>query len=215
MKHLLIILLSPVVLLACGGEYIFKTTSVDTKNIKKYPAGMVINRYTLPPEPNKVQNNKTLLGVDSNHDGIRDDVERFIIISNSKLPKDGYPKTWTAIKLQHAKAYFSFISSQTDKNAYKISRAIQCEEHFIQHGIEKHSGQHGVKKFGFAGTHAKLHFINQYGPMNTKKSSFMIYRSMKTSRWYGNERHKLLSDIPKYKTIKEACNVDLTKLAEW
>jgi len=112
---------------------------------------MLINGYTLPPEPNKVQNNKTLLGVDSNHDGIRDDVERFIIISNSKLPKDGYPKTWTAIKLQEAKANFSFIKSQTEENAYKRSRAIQCKEHFI----------------------------NKYGSMNTKKSSSMTYRSAK------------------------------------
>ena len=215
MKHLLIILVSPIIILACSDAYVQKTTSVDTDNIQKYPAGMLINGYTLPPEPNKVQNNKTLLGVDSNHNGIRDDVERFIIISNSKLPKDGYPKTWTAINLQEAKANFSFIKSQTKINAYKKSRAIQCREHFIKHGVKKHSSLHGVKVNGFFGAHARLHFINKYGPMNTKKSSYMTYRSANTARWYASERYKLLSDIPQYKTIKEACDVDLSKLGEW
>ncbi|HIP29029.1 MAG TPA: hypothetical protein EYG82_07635 [Sulfurovum sp.] len=215
MKHLLIILFSPIVMLACSDGYIQKTISVDTDNIQKYPAGMVINGYTLPPEPNKVQNNKTLLGVDSNHNGIRDDVERFIIISNSKLPKDGYPKTWTAIKLQDAKANFSFIKSQTEKNAYKRSRTIQCQEHFIQHGVKKHSSQHGAKKNSFIGAHARQHFINQYSSMNTEESYYMTYRSKKTSRWYASARYKLLSSIPEYKTIKEACDVDLTKLEEW
>lgn len=81
--------------------------------------------------------------------------------------------------------------------------------------IKKHSSQHGVKKYGFTGSHEKLHFINQYGSMNTKKSSSLTFRSMKTARWYAMERHKLLSDIPKYKTIKEACDVDLTTLEEW
>ncbi len=39
----------------------------------------VINGYTLPPEPDPKINNATLLGVDSNHNGVRDDVERKII----------------------------------------------------------------------------------------------------------------------------------------
>ena len=39
----------------------------------------VINGYTLPPEPDPVINNATLLGIDSNDNGIRDDVERWIV----------------------------------------------------------------------------------------------------------------------------------------
>jgi len=38
-----------------------------------------LNDYTLPPEPDPKINNATLLGVDSNHNGIRDDVERWIV----------------------------------------------------------------------------------------------------------------------------------------
>ncbi|WP_457747746.1 hypothetical protein, partial [Sulfurimonas sp.] len=38
-----------------------------------------INGYKLPPEPDETLNNSTLLGIDSNHNGVRDDVERKII----------------------------------------------------------------------------------------------------------------------------------------
>lgn len=38
----------------------------------------VINGISVPPEPNPVINNATLAGVDSNQNGVRDDVERFI-----------------------------------------------------------------------------------------------------------------------------------------
>jgi len=37
-----------------------------------------VNGHRLPPEPDPAVNNATLLGVDSNHNGVRDDVERWI-----------------------------------------------------------------------------------------------------------------------------------------
>ncbi len=39
----------------------------------------VINGYVLPPEPDEALNNSTMLGIDSNDNGVRDDVERKII----------------------------------------------------------------------------------------------------------------------------------------
>ncbi len=39
---------------------------------------LVIQGHTLPPEPDPAINNATLLGVDSNDNGVRDDVERWI-----------------------------------------------------------------------------------------------------------------------------------------
>ncbi len=38
----------------------------------------VINGHCLPPEPDPKINNSTLLGIDSNNNGVRDDVERWI-----------------------------------------------------------------------------------------------------------------------------------------
>ena len=47
----------------------------------------VINGHTLPPEPDKALNDSTLLGIDSNNNGVRDDVERWIYITY----KDKHP----------------------------------------------------------------------------------------------------------------------------
>lgn len=40
-----------------------------------------INGYKLPPEPDETLNNATLLGIDSNNNGVRDDVERKVILT--------------------------------------------------------------------------------------------------------------------------------------
>ncbi len=60
----------------------------------------VINGHTLPPEPNSVLNNRTLLGIDSNSNGVRDDVERWIY----KTYKDKHP-IHIDIAMQAARAY--------------------------------------------------------------------------------------------------------------
>ena len=44
----------------------------------KMAGGEVINGHTLPPEPDPSINNATLLGIDSNNNGVRDDVEIWI-----------------------------------------------------------------------------------------------------------------------------------------
>ena len=60
---------------------------VAKKDNKKYRASMiidvlepeVINGYELPLEPDETLNNSTILGIDANENGIRDDVERKVI----------------------------------------------------------------------------------------------------------------------------------------
>lgn len=39
----------------------------------------VVKGYLLPPKPNKTLNNSTLLGIDSNNNMLRDDVERWVV----------------------------------------------------------------------------------------------------------------------------------------
>jgi len=58
-------------------------TQTSTGNITN-TIPTVINGYTLPPEPDPTLNNSTLLGVDSNDNGVRDDVERKIIVKYKK-----------------------------------------------------------------------------------------------------------------------------------
>jgi hypothetical protein len=47
-------------------------------NTLKLNITWVINGHTLPPEPDKTLNDSTLLGIDVNDNGVRDDVERII-----------------------------------------------------------------------------------------------------------------------------------------
>ena len=46
--------------------------------VGRVPPSEVINGITVPPEPSPTLNNTTLIGVDSNSNGVRDDVERLI-----------------------------------------------------------------------------------------------------------------------------------------
>ncbi len=66
--------------------------------ISAYAENDIINGYTLPPEPDPKINNSTLLGIDSNHNGVRDDVERWIYRTYSKPIE-------RAVMMQSAKAY--------------------------------------------------------------------------------------------------------------
>ncbi|MGK0255574.1 MAG: hypothetical protein ACI81I_000174 [Arcobacteraceae bacterium] len=56
-----------------SAETVKKSETVKEKETE------VINGYVLPPEPDETLNNSTLLGIDSNDNGVRDDVERKII----------------------------------------------------------------------------------------------------------------------------------------
>jgi len=44
----------------------------------------IVNGHVLPPEPDPVENDATLLGVDSNNDGVRDDIERKVYATYPK-----------------------------------------------------------------------------------------------------------------------------------
>lgn len=62
------------------------------------PSSEVINGITVPPEPAPSVNNATLAGVDSNNNGVRDDVERYVA-RVSRNPAEG------AVILSGANAY--------------------------------------------------------------------------------------------------------------
>ncbi len=53
---------------------------VDTvlSNILNLNIAWTVNGHVLPPEPDKALNDSTLLGIDTNNNGVRDDVERYI-----------------------------------------------------------------------------------------------------------------------------------------
>ena len=87
----------------------------------------VVNGYKLPLEPDATINNATLLGVDSNDNGVRDDVERFIVIKY----KDHH-KIVTEIGFQGARAYQMIVDNplNTEENHKALHDAMDCNFYF-------------------------------------------------------------------------------------
>ena len=83
---------------------------------------------TLPPMPDEDKNNKTLLGIDSNNNGIRDDVEIWILKTYSNQE---YPKIKTAIALQYAKCAQSILENPVYENSEILYNAVDCENYIL------------------------------------------------------------------------------------
>ena len=88
-----------------------------------------VNGHRLPPEPDPKVNNATLLGVDSNNNGVRDDVERWIY----ERYKDKHPIN-AAIAMEAAKVYQKIIAHpERAKELLLESRTIGDCEAFLQY----------------------------------------------------------------------------------
>jgi hypothetical protein len=82
----------------------------------------------IPPVPDEKKNNETLLGIDSNNNGIRDDVEIWIL-KNYSTQK--YPKTKIAIAMQYAKAAQKILENPVFETSKIINNAIDCENNIL------------------------------------------------------------------------------------
>jgi len=98
----------------------------------------VINGFKLPPKPDQKKNDSTLLGIDFNHNGIRDDVERWIIKHYAQDPK--YPKTKTAIALQYAWASQKKLENPTIESREYERNALACESYWANQKTKGLSG---------------------------------------------------------------------------
>ncbi len=92
----------------------------------------VINGYKLPLNPDPAVNNATLLGVDSNDNGVRDDVERKIIIKYKKQIEIELMMTYAKIDQETLEKPLSeaLILER------KASRASDCEMYLLDFGID-------------------------------------------------------------------------------
>ncbi|MGB6018060.1 MAG: Ig-like domain-containing protein [Sulfurimonadaceae bacterium] len=135
-------------------EKAYKTTQIN--EIKyRFNVPEVINGHQLPPEPDPTINNSTLLGIDANGNGVRDDVERLIIIEEAK--NDKYPKTHTAISLQYAWAWQKMIENPVLESRKYLEKASACQWYWFNkktksikgfseslQWVKSHSGRLGV-----------------------------------------------------------------------
>ena len=102
-----------------------------------------INGYRLPPEPDPTLNNATLLGIDSNDNGVRDDVERLIITEEAKNPN--FPKSHTAISLQYAWAWQKMIENPTLESREYLEKASACKWYFSNKHTDNLGFQESLK----------------------------------------------------------------------
>jgi hypothetical protein len=86
-----------------------------------------INGHRLPPEPDPAINNATLLGVDSNDNGVRDDVERWIY----QTYKDKHP-IHIDIAMQAGRAYKKVLEhpEKAKEIHEQVDAAIYCEGYY-------------------------------------------------------------------------------------
>jgi len=87
-----------------------------------------INGYTLPPEPDPSINNATVLGVDSNDNGVRDDVEIWIYTTYTEPVERG-------LFMQSARAYQKVIEdpTQAKETTKYIDDSYSCEAYWTYH----------------------------------------------------------------------------------
>jgi hypothetical protein len=119
--------------------------TVDIKYIKPENMYKILVCNSLPPMSDKKENDKTLLGIDSNNNGIRDDVEIRLLNfrpricyfkPNSKHCKLTENPAFLAVGLQFAKAYQTILKEfdGSEKSAYSLTkitdRAVDCDSYF-------------------------------------------------------------------------------------
>lgn len=83
-------------------------------------ARTVINGHPVPPMPDPKINNATVAGVDSDNNGIRDDLDRYI------AEKFGNDPVMFPIARAHAKVFQDVFNSPTPKNVFTANKEIHC-----------------------------------------------------------------------------------------
>ncbi len=161
-----------------------------TLNIK-----WIVDGHELPPMPDEKINNSTLLGIDVNHNDVRDDVERWIY----EEYKDKHP-IHIDIAMQAARGYKKVLMMPERALAIteEVSSSIQCEWYY----------KYDAERYG-----DKI-LINDM--LNRKYFRKKIYFNTKERyRVYLEEYDKRLSghtfNLPSTQEEKKACHFDTSK----
>ena len=103
----------------------------------------IINGYVLPPEPDETLNNSTLLGIDSNDNGVRDDVEIYVIKRYAKDPD--FPKTKTALAMQYAWSTQKILENPVIESKKYSDDAIDCEFYWLTQKTKDMTSLDGIR----------------------------------------------------------------------
>lgn len=123
MKYLLAALIL-IFTTGCDKEKLTETTTVSEPE--------VINGYILPPEPDPTLNNATLTGIDSNKNGVRDDVEREIIKKYKEPIR-------IELLIPYAKEHQDLFTSPINEaviNEKRMSKILDCKLYLLDKGVK-------------------------------------------------------------------------------
>jgi len=190
--HVLILLLLGLTLLLTACRSTDKnhlTVAMNRQNL------MVVDGHTLPPEPDEGLNKATLLGIDVNNNGVRDDVERWIYLEMEI--QNGYPKIERAIGMQDAKAHqyiLSDLENKDDKGVDAITASSDC---WTWYEYIKGSEDIGAERRFSLAMEDKVY--------NTKK------RLISYSKFNASLSGRIFGTVPTLQT-KYQCTFDIDKL---
>ena len=147
-----------------------------------------INGHVLPPEPDPAVNNATLLGVDANNNGVRDDVERWIYLTYDEPVEQG-------IYMQLGFAYQKVIvdSSKAMETKAYIDKYTSCLKYWMFAAEENNESFHMDP---FTTVEKNLQHIQ----LNS------VQRKMAHERYLGELSGRVFSLLP---ISKEACDFQL------
>ena len=145
----------------------------------------IVDGHTLPPEPDKVLNDSTLLGIDTNNNGVRDDVERWIYKTYKQPIERG-------LFLQSARAYNKVIVDPSKARETKkyVDNVVSCFAYWVY--IDKSIHFDKYEYYDYKVEFRKVQFNN-------------LKRHMAYTRYQGELSGGVYTALPE---LKEKCEFD-------
>ena len=154
-----------------------------------------VNGHTLPPEPDPKVNNATLLGVDVNNNGVRDDVERWIY----NKYKDKHP-IHIDIAMQAARGYKLVLETpeRAKEIRLKVDAALFCNWYYWKDAKEFNEPLLVHERIDSS-------VSSQYFNIKERKDTYLQYDKLLSGGVY---------DIPWADEEKSFCNFNTSKYEE-
>ncbi len=172
--------------------------SEQIKEIKyRFYVPEVINGHKLPPKPDETLNNSTLLGIDVNDNGVRDDVERWIYITY----KDKHP-IYVDIAMQAGRAWQKvLVDPSKAKEIYPIvDAASSCEAYFAVCVKDSEKSKYNIGRISSSDI-----FIHVVFNIKKRWDAYIQYDSLLSGDTYV---------IPWCSEKKQLCDFDTSKYEE-
>jgi hypothetical protein len=156
-------------------------TTAASENTTLSPGGEVIHGHVLPPEPDPAVNNATLLGVDVNNNGVRDDVERWIYMTyDTYTPCENRPIEVTLPDGKVVQAYEEVCEDQPVKYHKIVSEIAMQGARAAQIIIQEPEKARDTRKYVSAAIQCEVYFsvyASDYNETNFVPTSLDIFTS--------------------------------------